>query len=70
VIFFFIFGIKFQYDQTNRDIILMDFRGIGLFEPAFSPELQKDLMNLFLLNLTPDESREDILGFLKDALKT
>jgi hypothetical protein len=48
----------------------MDFRGIGLFEPAFSPELQKDLMNLFLLNLTPDESREDILGFLKDALKT
>jgi|GEM_PF-2431414 len=40
----------------NRDIILMDFRGIGLSEPAFCPELQEEMVKVFMLNQTPEEA--------------
>ncbi len=50
----------------NRDIILMDFRGIGLSEPAFCPEFQEALFQIITENLTPAEATEKTLKQLSD----
>lgn len=42
----------------NRDIIMIDFRGIGLSEPEFCPELQDELGLVMLSDLTPTEATE------------
>ena len=51
----------------NRDLILMDFRGIGFSEPAFCPELQEALIQTIALNLTPSEATERTIKHYSDC---
>ncbi len=53
--------------SQNRDIILMDFRGIGFSEPAFCPEFQETLSQIIAENLTPPEATEKTLRQLSDC---
>lgn len=53
--------------SQNRDIILMDFRGIGFSEPAFCPEFQEALIQVITLNLTPSEATERTIIHLSDC---
>jgi pimeloyl-ACP methyl ester carboxylesterase len=51
----------------NRDLILMDFRGIGFSEPAFCPELQEALIQTIAFNLTPSEATERTIKHYSDC---
>jgi pimeloyl-ACP methyl ester carboxylesterase len=53
--------------SQNRDIILMDFRGIGFSEPAFCPEYQDTIFQMYAENLTPTEAKEKTLDQLSDC---
>ncbi len=55
--------------SQNRDIILMDYRGIGFSEPAFCPEFQEELFQIIAENLTPAEATEKTLRQLSDRFK-
>jgi pimeloyl-ACP methyl ester carboxylesterase len=56
--------------RQNRDIIILDFRGIGLSEPAFVPEHQTNLVNLILSDLTPEKATEKHLIHLEESFGT
>lgn len=45
----------------NRDIILMDFRGIGLSEPAFCPDIQREILDVIMADYTPAEATQKTL---------
>jgi pimeloyl-ACP methyl ester carboxylesterase len=51
----------------NRDIILTDFRGIGLSEPAFCPEIQEEIGTVVTLNLTPAEATEKTIKIFEEC---
>jgi pimeloyl-ACP methyl ester carboxylesterase len=55
--------------RQNRDIILLEFRGIGLSEPSFAPEFQKKLVDLFFLDLTPEKATEIHVTSLEKTLR-
>jgi pimeloyl-ACP methyl ester carboxylesterase len=51
----------------NRDIILTDFRGIGLSEPAFCPEIQEEIGKVVILNLTPAEATDKTIKIFEEC---
>ncbi|MBW6478929.1 MAG: alpha/beta hydrolase, partial [Bacteroidales bacterium] len=53
--------------SQNRDIILMDFRGIGFSEPAFCPELQEEMLIIAAQNLSSNEATEITLKHFSDC---
>jgi pimeloyl-ACP methyl ester carboxylesterase/uncharacterized integral membrane protein len=62
-----------EYDPIRKesDIILVDQRGAGFSEPAFSPEMNQDILNIFARDLTPAaETKERVAAAakVKDAL--
>jgi pimeloyl-ACP methyl ester carboxylesterase len=53
--------------SQNRDLIFIDFRGIGFSEPAFCPELQEGILQVLFLNLFPYEATEITIKHFSDC---
>jgi len=53
--------------SQNRDILLMDFRGIGFSEPAFCTELQEAMLQIIAEDLTPAEATANTLKQFSDC---
>lgn len=53
--------------SQNRDLIFIDFRGIGFSEPEFCPELQEEISEVISSNLLPHEATEKSIKHYADC---
>jgi pimeloyl-ACP methyl ester carboxylesterase len=53
--------------SQNRDLIFIDFRGIGFSAPMFCPELQEEILQVTSLNLLPYEATERTIKHYSDC---
>ena len=54
----------------SRDIILMDFRGIGYSEPAFCPDIQEEIRSVIIADYTPSEATQKTLAIFERCFQT
>ncbi|WP_165760120.1 alpha/beta fold hydrolase [Niastella populi] len=58
-----------QYEKLrkDRDVVFIDQRGAGSSEPAFSPEMNQQLLNLFAQDLSPTQELEQRVSIAAKA---
>jgi pimeloyl-ACP methyl ester carboxylesterase len=66
-------NVAWQFDmlRNDRDIVLVDQRGSGFSEPEFSPELNREIMELFAKDMSPAgemEAREKMAARAREKL--
>ncbi len=54
-----------HYLRQNRDLILLDFRGIGHSQPALCPQLEDQIWDMITRNLNPQQLKEEKKELLK-----